>query len=170
MCHQRARSAAIGSTENKSGEPKVCDVEAERRRRDPILTHEMEGLTVKAPGHLIGNQAADKDQAPYEIQDRPAVRQNKAGEFDRRDPRQTISAAGDIAPLDGEQLHDEPDTQSRQREIVLFKFEHRYGDDDGEQHRTRGRQREGHQKAGPEMRGNNAGDISTDSEERRLRQ
>src|ERR1700733_13007692 len=56
MRHQRASSTAIGGTENKGGKPKMSDVDTERRRRNAILTHEMEGPTVKAPSHLIGNQ------------------------------------------------------------------------------------------------------------------
>ena len=50
----------------------------------------------------------------------------KPGNLDRRNAGETIGAAGHVAPLDGEQQHDEADAERGEGKIVLLELEHRH--------------------------------------------
>ena len=58
---------------------------------------------------------------------------SKPGSSIARNAGEAIGAAGHVAPLDGEQQHDEPDAERGKGEIMLLQFEHRRGDDHGQQ-------------------------------------
>ena len=165
MRHQRAGGAAIGGTEDESAEPQFGDVQAQRRGGLAVFAHEMVGLAVESASHLIGDQTADGDNAPHEPQDRAAVGNGEARQLDGGNAGEAVGAAGDVAPLDGKQQHDEADTERGKRKIVFFKLEHRHRDDHGQQRRPGNRQRKRDQERKAEAGGENAGDIAADAKE-----
>ena len=99
-----------------------------------------------------------------------AIGNDKAWKFNRRNAGEPVGAAGHVAPLNGEQQHDQSNAERGQRKVMLLELENRHRNDDGQKSRAGDRQGKGRQKGESEPRRQDARDVAADAEECRLRQ